>query len=230
MSADTLDIDLYWSVRSPYSYMATSRLFALHTRTNARFRVRLVHPHAVRMTGLHSARGPLWLSYFKTDVTRTAQYLGLPLVWPRPDPVAVDPETGQALADQPRLAQLSRLIIAAEELGAGMAYIHALSQLLWSPDTDDWTRGDQLETVARHAGLDPAKLETIVADDAARLDAVVETNHRQEELDGHWGAPVMVFRGEPFFGQDRISQLVWRLREHGLSGNEKLDLEPEALA
>jgi hypothetical protein len=26
----------------------------------------------------------------------------------------------------------------------------------------------------------------------------------------------MVFQGEPFFGQDRIELLVWRLRQHGL--------------
>ncbi len=33
---------------------------------------------------------------------------------------------------------------------------------------------------------------------------------------GHWGVPMMVFGGEPFFGQDRIDQLVWRLRQAGL--------------
>jgi hypothetical protein len=26
----------------------------------------------------------------------------------------------------------------------------------------------------------------------------------------------MVFEGEPFFGQDRIELLLWRLRQHGL--------------
>ena len=25
------------------------------------------------------------------------------------------------------------------------------------------------------------------------------------------------FRGEPFFGQDRLDVLLWRLRQHGLS-------------
>jgi 2-hydroxychromene-2-carboxylate isomerase len=25
-----------------------------------------------------------------------------------------------------------------------------------------------------------------------------------------------VFRGEPFFGQDRLDTLVWRLRQYGL--------------
>jgi hypothetical protein len=26
----------------------------------------------------------------------------------------------------------------------------------------------------------------------------------------------MVFQGEPFFGQDRIELLVWRMKQHGL--------------
>jgi hypothetical protein len=27
----------------------------------------------------------------------------------------------------------------------------------------------------------------------------------------------MVFAGEPFFGQDRLDLLVWRLEQHGLA-------------
>jgi hypothetical protein len=30
----------------------------------------------------------------------------------------------------------------------------------------------------------------------------------------------MVFRGEPFFGQDRYDLLVWRLGQHGLARRE----------
>ena len=216
MSQETLDVDLYWSVRSPYSYMATPRLFALHENTNARIRVRVVYPHAVRAREFHAARGPLWISYFKTDIVRTASYLGLPIAWPRPDPVATDPETGGAESEQPRLEHLSRLIEAAEARGAGIAYIHALTGLLWDPETDDWSAGDKLNSVARTAGLDPAELERAAMDEAAHLDARIEENHRAEESAGHWGVPLMVFRGEPFFGQDRIGQLVWRLRQHGL--------------
>jgi 2-hydroxychromene-2-carboxylate isomerase len=28
--------------------------------------------------------------------------------------------------------------------------------------------------------------------------------------------PTMVFNDEPFFGQDRIETLLWRMRQHGL--------------
>jgi len=33
---------------------------------------------------------------------------------------------------------------------------------------------------------------------------------------GHWGVPTFVFEGEPFFGEDRIDTLRWRLGKNGL--------------
>ena len=35
-------------------------------------------------------------------------------------------------------------------------------------------------------------------------------------LAGHWGVPLFVFDNDPFFGQDRIDALLWRLEQHGL--------------
>lgn len=32
----------------------------------------------------------------------------------------------------------------------------------------------------------------------------------------HWGVPTMVFQGEPFFGQDKIELLLWRMQQKGL--------------
>jgi len=33
----------------------------------------------------------------------------------------------------------------------------------------------------------------------------------------HGGVPNAVFRGEPFFGQDRVEMLFWRLQQNGLT-------------
>ena len=52
--------------------------------------------------------------------------------------------------------------------------------------------------------------------DPASYDAAIEASQRALEEAGHWGVPTMVFEGEPFFGQDRIDLLLWRLRQHGL--------------
>ena len=59
-------------------------------------------------------------------------------------------------------------------------------------------------------------MDRAVAADPAKYDRVIETNQRDHLAAGHWGVPTMVFEGEPFFGQDRIDLLVWRLEQHGL--------------
>ena len=69
---------------------------------------------------------------------------------------------------------------------------------------------------AARAGCDLAEMDTTIVREAAALDAEVDQNQRDLEAAGHWGVPTMVFQGEPFFGQDRIDLLVWRLRQHGL--------------
>jgi 2-hydroxychromene-2-carboxylate isomerase len=33
----------------------------------------------------------------------------------------------------------------------------------------------------------------------------------------HWGVPTFVFENEPFFGQDRIDLLIWRMQDKGLT-------------
>jgi len=38
---------------------------------------------------------------------------------------------------------------------------------------------------------------------------------------GHGGVPLMIFQGEPFFGQDRFNQFYWRLRESGLTRRDQ---------
>jgi len=46
---------------------------------------------------------------------------------------------------------------------------------------------------------------------------VIEENQRAQRAGGHWGVPMIVFVGEPFFGQDRFEQFRWRLGQHGLA-------------
>ena len=46
-----LSIDLYWSFRSPYSYLATPRLVQLHADYDLEINVRPVLPIAVRIPG-----------------------------------------------------------------------------------------------------------------------------------------------------------------------------------
>lgn len=46
---------------------------------------------------------------------------------------------------------------------------------------------------------------------------MIAENETDHAAAGHWGVPTFVFENEPFFGQDRIDLLVWRMRGKGLA-------------
>jgi 2-hydroxychromene-2-carboxylate isomerase len=212
---EELAFELYWSFRSPYSYLLLPRVRELVERYRVRAEVRIVRPLAVRTPELFTEGNPLWAPYVIRDATRTAEYLGLPFRWPaRPDPVVM--EAGRFAEQQPHITRLSRLGSAAVEAGRGLEFIGEVSWTLFSGEVDGWDRGEHLAHAAARAGLDLRTLEQSAAAQEQRLDQVIEENERAQTQAGHWGVPLMVFQGEPFFGQDRLDMLIWRLRQHGL--------------
>lgn len=212
----SLSVDVFWSFRSPYSYLVTPQLVQLEQDWDVAFVVRPVLPIAVRIDGFFKRVNPLWPPYLARDIYRLGQMQGVPIRWPRPDPVLMDIRSGEVPVDQPHIHRLTRMGQAAAEAGRGLAYLSEVGTLIWSGATDDWHEGDHLARAATRAGLDPEALETAARDDADRLDAAIAANQQALENAGHWGVPTMVFEGEPFFGQDRVDVLLWRMKQRGL--------------
>jgi len=213
----TLEIDLFWSFRSPYSYLATPRLVELERRHDLRIHVRPVLPLAVRVEGFFERVHPLWPGYLLRDTIRIAESLGLPFAWPSPDPIVQEFPSRKIAPDQPYIHRLTRLGTLASERGRGLAFIDQISRVIFG-GTRDWNHGTHLADAAARAGCDLVEMDATLArpDEAARLHASIESNQRALETAGHWGVPTLTFRGEPFFGQDRIDLLLWRLQQHGL--------------
>jgi 2-hydroxychromene-2-carboxylate isomerase len=213
-----LAVDVFWSFRSPYSYLATPRLVELAREYDVDLRVRVVLPIAVRIAGFFDRVNPLWPPYLFRDTMRIAQFHGIPYAWPRPDPIVQDYATRQVAAEQPYIFRLTRLGVEAALRGRGLPFVAEVSRVIWGGDVEGWHEGTHLADAARRAGLDLAAMDAAIAADPAKYDAVIEQNQRDLETAGHWGVPTMVFQDEPFFGQDRIELLVWRLQQHGLRG------------
>ena len=213
----SLTFDLYWSFRSPYSYMITPRLVELEAEFDVTCVVRPVYPLAVRTPEFFETRDPLWFSYFQQDIHREAAYLSLPFRWPRPDPVYMDRATRTYPKDQPHIHRLTQMGVAAAEMGRGLPFLKEVSHVIWSGEVDNWHEGDHLAGAAKRAGLDPAALFARVDEEAERLHAVVEANQIAQREAGHYGVPMLAFNGEAFFGQDRYDQFRWRLEQQGLT-------------
>jgi len=213
----TLAIDLFWSFRSPYSYLATPRLAAMEREYDLSIRVRPVYPLALRAGEFFSQVDPLWIPYLMRDTYRLSQMLGMPYRWPRPDPVVVDPATRAATPNQPYIHRLTRLGCAAAEAGRGLAFIEEVSRVIWSGEIDNWHEGEHLTMAAARAGLDLAELDAKISAEPDKYEAIIQENQKAHRDAGHWGVPTMAFEGEPFFGQDRIDVLLWRLKQNGLA-------------
>ena len=210
--------DLYWSFRSPYSYLATGRIVALTKQYDVRANLRVVYPLAVRKKTFFKTVNPLWPRYVLLDIVRLSQMLNIPLDWPQPDPIVMDFETLEVSEEQPYIYRLVRLGIEATRKGQGLAFADEVSQLIWSGTVKDWHAGDHLTKAAERAGLDLEEMDRAIAARPDDYDAIAEENQKALEGAGHWGVPTMVFNGEPFFGQDRIDVLVWRMKQQGLTG------------
>ena len=79
-----------------------------------------------------------------------------------------------------------------------------------------WHEGAHLARATERAGLDLTELDAAISADPAGHEADIEANEAAQKAAGHWGVPLMVFRGEPFFGQDRLDVLLWRMQRAGL--------------
>jgi 2-hydroxychromene-2-carboxylate isomerase len=217
----TLSIDLFWSFRSPYSYLATPRLVEMARDYDLTVNVRPVYPLAVRSGEFFRQVNPMWIPYLMRDTYRIAQMLGLPYRWPRPDPVVIDPETRAATPNQPYIHRLTRLGCAAAEAGLGLDFLNEVSRVIWSGEIMNWHEGEHLAKASAGAGLDLAALDAKIAADPEKYEAIIQANQKAHAEAGHWGVPTMAFEGEPFFGQDRLDVLLWRLKQHGLQPRAK---------
>jgi 2-hydroxychromene-2-carboxylate isomerase len=212
----TLTYDLFWSFRSPYSYLLTPRLLELEREYDVRANVRPVYPIAVRIDGFFKNVNPLWWNYLRRDVARTAQMLDLPYSPPNPDPVVMNLQTGEVPKAQPYIRRLTRLGVVAAERGKGLEFLKAVSATIFG-GTRDWHLGDHLMHAVARAGFDLADLDRDIETNGDRCEAIIAENEVAQKCAGHWGVPLMAFENEPFFGQDRFEALKWRMAQKGLT-------------
>jgi 2-hydroxychromene-2-carboxylate isomerase len=189
-------IDFFFSFRSPYSYLAAPRAFALPERFDVEVGFRGVIPMAMRgqsvprEKGLHTLR----------DVKRESIRLGMPF---------------GRIHDPIGDGAIRCLLVAAHAVDAGREreFVLAAGRGIWAEAADVATDAG-LRPLCERAGLAWGDCLDALADPAlrARVDADTEALAGL----GHWGVPVLVFEGELFWGQDRIVDLELALSDAGL--------------
>jgi 2-hydroxychromene-2-carboxylate isomerase len=184
-------VDYFHSFRSPYSYLAAPRAFALAERCGADVVFRGVIPMAMRGQAVPRAKQLHTLR----DVKREAVRLGMPFGRIH-DPIG------------PGATRCLRAATLAVDLGRIRPFVLAAGQAIWARGVDVASDAG-LRVVCERAGV-PWEDARAALDDPVRQ-ARVEADTEALQSLGHWGVPVLVHEGELFWGQDRVQDLEAKL-------------------
>ena len=194
-------IDYYFALNSPWSYMGSARLARIAKEHNATVNVIPVFLGAVfeQTGGLPlPKRSPERQAYRMMEMKRWPKFLGMPIVL-EPKHFPHDESEGV------------RLLLAAKQTGGDA---HALSteigRSLWEMDLDPADPAVQDEA-AKRAGLDAAQLREALSLEEAK--AQWEKDTEEAIAKGVFAAPTYVIDGEIFWGQDRLDFVERKLAD-----------------
>ena len=202
-------VEVFYSLQSDYCYFLLDRLVGLARRGNE-VNIRPVLGRVLRVPVRYQDRDELEQRYFQLDTERIAAYLGLPYAYPDPSPIQFKPGSLWLPEDeQPLNEYLYRLYVGAVQNGRGLKFLDKVGRMLWDGSTPGWDKGDHLAHAMVAAGLELNDVLRGTSWETAKI--MLDANAQAMISAGHWGVPLMVYRDEPFYGQDRFDQLVWRM-------------------
>ncbi len=206
---DQKRVDVWYSLQSDYCYFLIDRLLFLAEK-EVEVVIRPVLGLVLRMPEACRNRSRMEQDYFLTDTKRTAAFLGLAHAYPDPSPIQFAPGSlWVATPEQPRIEGLYRLFVGANRAGKGLEFLDVVGRGLWNGAHPGWDRSDFLPDAMAAIGLDH---DRVLGDtDWPGANDELDANHHAMLATGHWGVPLMAHDGEPFYGQDRFDQLLWRL-------------------
>jgi 2-hydroxychromene-2-carboxylate isomerase len=177
-------LEVFFSIRSPYSYLGLERSVDLARAWNLPLQIRPVLPMVMRGQQVPDAKK--W--YIFHDTKREADKLGIPYGFVA-DPLGAGVERCYALFDYARSQGL--------EVEYLLSYARAVNAEGIRSETD---RG--LERIVTRAGLDWQHAKTLLADQNWRTWA--EENRSEMYACGLWGVPSFRYGDINCWGQDRL--------------------------
>ena len=193
-------IEYYFALASPWSYLGNDRLRAIAAAHGA-----TLDPVIVDYDRMFASAGtiplperpPLRKAYRLVELRRWSAWRGVPLV---PEPRHY---RGEVEEPDERLAAL--MVTAAKAAGEdSFSLAHAISRALWAEDRFPFVQSELLSIAAANGFDGPAQLAAAQAPETARRYAA---QTEQAIARGVFGMPFYIYRGEPFWGQDRLEML-----------------------
>jgi 2-hydroxychromene-2-carboxylate isomerase len=177
-------IDFFLSFRSPYTWIAATRVKALADAYGLGLRLRFVLPMVMRGLPVPPAKR----AYITLDAAREARRNGVPF-GRIADPVGRPVERGYSLLPW------------AISQGRGHEYCVAFMRAVWSEGVDAGSDAG-MRRIVEAAGLDWTVARPLIGNDVWRTEA--EANRRELVGLGLWGVPCFAYNGVSAWGQDRL--------------------------
>ena len=212
-----MKIDLYFSYRSPYSYLILPRMLKLKEKYDIEINFKVVYPIAIRMPEWFEGKNFFTFFFFKMiDMRLQAKKLGIPFTSKlKPDPIRQNIMTGKISSHQPYIFDICHLGQMAQMKGVGMEFAFEVSSLIFG-GVENWNTDENLSEAAKKVGLDLNQLRESVNVHEEEIIGQIKQNQVDQLNAGHHGVPLTVIGDKHFFGQDQFESIMKSLKENGL--------------
>ena len=212
-----MKIDLYFSYRSPYSYLILPRMLKLKEKYDIDVNFKVVYPIAIRMPEWFEGKNFFTFFFFKMiDMRLQAKKLGIPFTSKlKPDPIRQNIMTGKISSHQPYIFDICHLGQMAQMKGVGMEFAFEVSSLIFG-GVENWNTDENLSEAAKKVGLDLNQLRESVNVHEEEIIGQIKQNQVDQLNAGHHGVPLTVIGDKHFFGQDQFDKIMKTLKENGL--------------
>ena len=212
-----MKIDLYFSYRSPYSYLILPRMLKLKEKYDIEINFKVVYPIAIRMPEWFEGKNFFTFFFFKMiDMRLQAKKLGIPFTSKlKPDPIRQNIMTGKISSHQPYIFDICHLGQMAQMKGVGMEFAFEVSSLIFG-GVENWNTDENLTEAAKKVGLDLNQLRESVNVHEEEIIGQIKQNQVDQLNAGHHGVPLTVIGDKHFFGQDQFNKIMKTLKENGL--------------
>ena len=209
-------IDLYFSYRSPYSYLILPRMLKLKNEHNIDVNFKIVYPIAIRLPEFFKNKNLIYFVSLKNDAKKKARKLNMSLnLPPKPDPIKQNTITGKISDHQPYIFDICHMGQLMCNRGKGIEFAYELSKLIWNVKSRN--NDDLLEPLFAEFGEDLGEVRESIKSYEISLIEEIEMNQLDQKEAGHHGVPLNVYKGKYYFGQDDpFEELIKELIKDGV--------------
>lgn len=193
------DIEFWFSIGSTYSYLSVARLSALEHNTGVTFSW---HPFSVRKLMQEMDNIPFpptkkaKADYMWRDIERRAQKYGIPVSVPAPYPLK-------------EFDRANRIAVLGMQEGWCADYVCATYRR-WFQEGLEAGSEPNLSDSLIEIGQDPKRVLELAESDQITKSYLEQTDSAREK--GIFGSPTCIVDGELFWGDDRVEDALWWLK------------------